>query len=106
MLLLLLVSFVILSSLVMMYMLLVTSWLIAPDRFPRIKPIEISETMYPVIRKAVCMIHRSDIENICGNDQLCAVLNIEIEGANYAMSDLSMLILILLRLGCITSGYV
>ena len=48
----------------------------------------------------------SDIENICGIDQLCAGLNIEIEGDIHAMSDLSMLILILLRVGCITIGYV
>ena len=77
--LLLLVGFVIPSSLIMMYMFLVTSLLIAPDKFPRMKPIGISETMYRVIRKAVCMINMSDIENICGINQLCADLNIEIE---------------------------
>ena len=52
------------------------------------------------------MIDMFDIENICGIDQLSVGLNIEIEEAIHAMSDLSMLILILLRVGCIHSGYV
>ena len=52
------------------------------------------------------MINRSDIENICGIDLLYVGVNIEIEGANHAMSDLSMPTLILLRVECITCGYV
>lgn len=64
---------------------MVASWFAA---YPEVQLIKIGEILCRVIGKAVCMATRSDIEVVCGVDQLCADLRVSIEDAIHAMSDL------------------
>ena len=60
----------------------------ALDKYPRVIPIRIGETLCSVIEKAMCMTTRLDAALICGSDQLCAGLQAGIEGAIHGMDKL------------------
>ena len=67
---------------------LVTSHLIALDKCLGVKPIEIGETLHRIIGKAVCIATRLNAALVCGSDQLCAGLQVSIEGAIYGMNEM------------------
>ena len=62
--------------------------LIAIDKCPGVRPIGVGETLRRVIGKTVCMITRSDVEEIAGVSQLCAGIKAGVEGAIHAINDL------------------
>ena len=67
---------------------LVSCRLIALDKSPGVRPIGVGETLRRILGKTICLITRSDIEEICGIKQLCAGLQAGIEGAVHVISDL------------------
>ena len=67
---------------------LLSNRLIALDKSPRVRPIRVGETLQCIIGKAVCLVSRSDAEEICAPKQLCAGLKYGVESAIHAVSDL------------------
>ena len=58
------------------------------DKYPRVRPVGVGETLRRIVGKAVCMATCVDIEDLCGIDQLCGGIMSGIEGAIHAMNNL------------------
>ena len=67
---------------------LMASKLVALDKCPGVRPVGVGEALRRVIGKTVCMITRTDIEEVAGIDQLCAGMKLGIEGAIHAVNDM------------------
>ena len=67
---------------------LMSSRLIALDKCPGVRPVDVGETLRRVIGKVVCMVTKIDAESVCGVSQLCAGLGAGIEGAVHALNEL------------------
>jgi hypothetical protein len=62
--------------------------LLAIDKFPGIRPIEIGETWWRAISKCILHVAGKDNKEACGIDQLCAGLESGIEGAIQAIQHM------------------
>ena len=60
---------------------LMANRLIALDKCPGVRPVGIGEALRRVLGRTVCMVTRSDLEDVAGIDQLCAGTIMGIEGA-------------------------
>ena len=67
---------------------LMANRLIALDKCPGVRPVGIGEALRRVLGRTVCMVTRSDLEDVAGTDQLCAGTKMGIEGAIHAVGDL------------------
>ena len=67
---------------------LLANRLIALDKHPGIRPIGIGETLRRILSKVVCLITRTDAEEVCGSSQLCAGVPCSIEGAIHSARDM------------------
>ena len=67
---------------------LISNRLIALDKYPGVRPIEIGESLRRIIGKAICSATRLDLAVICGTDQLCGGMKCGIEGAVHVVADL------------------
>ena len=67
---------------------LLANRLIALDKRPGIRPIGIGETLRRILSKVVCLITRTDAEEVCGSSQLCAGVPCSIEGAIHSARDM------------------
>uniref|UniRef100_A0A1X7SXQ2 Reverse transcriptase domain-containing protein n=1 Tax=Amphimedon queenslandica TaxID=400682 RepID=A0A1X7SXQ2_AMPQE len=67
---------------------LLANRLIALDKHPGIRPIGIGETLRRILSKVVCLITRTDAEEVCGSSQLCAGVQCSIEGAIHSARDM------------------
>ena len=67
---------------------LLANRLIALDKHPGIRPIGIGETLRCILSKVVCLITRTDAEEVCGSSQLCAGVPCSIEGAIHSARDM------------------
>ena len=67
---------------------LMANRLIALDKCPGVRPVGIGEALRRVLGRTVCMVTRSDLEDVAGIDQLCAGTKMGIEGAIHAVGDL------------------
>ena len=67
---------------------LMAGHLIALDKYPGVRPIGVGETLRRILAKAVIMVTRSDTEDVCGVDQLSAVVKAGMEGAIHPMWEM------------------
>ena len=58
---------------------LMSSRLIALDKFPGVRPIGIGEVLWRILGKVMMLITGVDVEEICGTDQLCSGLMVELK---------------------------
>ena len=56
-----------------------SSRLVALDKKPGVRPIAIGEVLRRILCKVVASITRSDVEVLCGSDQLCSGVGAGIE---------------------------
>ena len=67
---------------------LMANCLIALDKCPGVLPIGIGEALRRILGKVVALITRSDLEEVCGTDQLCSGLCSGLEGTIHAVHEL------------------
>jgi len=67
---------------------LVANHLITLHRFPGVCPISIGEGLQRILGKTVALVTCSDLEEVCGVDQLCSGLRSGLEGTIYAVHEL------------------
>ena len=61
--------------------------LVALDKRPRVRPVGIGETLHRALAKLVMRADGGQPKIACGNMQLCAGLEVGIEGANHAVGQ-------------------
>ena len=64
--------------------------LIALDKCPGVRPIGVGEALQRVFGKVICMVTRSDAEEVAGVSQLSAGTRAGIEGATHAVNEMFM----------------
>ena len=69
------------------YRTLMACRLVALDKRPRVRPVGIGETLCRALAKLVMREARDHAKTACGNLQLCAGLEYEIEGATNAVGQ-------------------
>ena len=68
---------------------LMANWLIALDKYPGVCPIGIGKALRCILGKVVVVFAtRANLEEVCGNDQLCSGLWAGMEGATHAVKEL------------------
>ena len=62
--------------------------LVALDKCPGVRPVDVGETLRRIASKSVCMLTRCDLEDICSTSQLCGGVRSGIEGTINTVHDL------------------
>ena len=65
-----------------------SSHLVASDKWPGVRPIEIGEALRQILCKVVALATHSDFVEVCGVTQFCSGLQIGMEGAIHAVHEL------------------
>ena len=67
---------------------LMANRLVALDKCPGVRPIDIGESLRRVLGKALMEVAGDDVRAACGSDQLCSGLEAGIEVAIHSLNDL------------------